>query len=30
VLHAYKQAEQRLRHDARLRERVQRLRQRVG
>ncbi|MEJ5384527.1 MAG: chromosomal replication initiator protein DnaA [Fimbriimonadales bacterium] len=30
VLHAYKQAEHRLHQDARLRERVQRLRQRVG
>jgi chromosomal replication initiator protein len=30
VLHAYKQAAHRLRQDARLRERVQRLRQRVG
>ncbi|MGQ9656697.1 MAG: chromosomal replication initiator protein DnaA [Fimbriimonadales bacterium] len=30
VLHAYKQAEQRLRQDTRLRERVNRLRQRVG
>lgn len=30
VLHAYKQAEQRLRQDMRLRERVNRLRQRVG